>query len=175
MGSVIAVYRENRIFKRLLTTPLRVSTFFASQITARLLLSVIQALIIFAAGIFLFHAQVYGSLLWALVLVIPANIIFLNLGFVVGAFAKNVEAAASLGNLETVPMMFFSGVFFPTDSLPRALAWVVGFLPLSPLLDAMRGMLLHSRPLWSFPGELAILGAWVAVSSFLAVRFFRFE
>lgn len=69
MGSVIAVYRENRIFKRLLTTPLRVSTFFASQITARLLLSLVQALIIFASGIFLFDAHVYGSLLWALVLV----------------------------------------------------------------------------------------------------------
>ncbi len=175
MGSVIAAYRENRIFKRLLTTPLRVSAFFAAEITARLLLSVVQALIIFAAGIFLFNAHIYGPLLWALVLVIPANIIFLNLGFIVGAFAKNVEAASSLGNLMTLPMMFFSGTFFPTDSLPRALAWVVGYLPLTPLLDAMRGILLESRPLWAFPGDLAILGAWVIASSFLAVRFFRFE
>ncbi|MBI4282695.1 MAG: ABC transporter permease [Chloroflexi bacterium] len=92
-----------------------------------------------------------------------------------GAIAKNVRAADGLANAVTMPMMFFSGTFFPRESLPGVLSAVVGYLPLSPLLDAMRGVALDARPFWEYPTELAILGGWIAVTSVVAVRLFRFD
>ena len=174
IASLMAAYREQRILKRLLATPLPVRDFFAGLIAAHLLLAVIQAAIILLVGVLVFGGHVYGNYLYIGLLVVLANLSFLNIGFIVGAFSKSVGAASGLGNAVTLPMMFFSGVFFPTENLPTVLATVVEYLPLAPMLDAMRGVALESRPLWDFPFELGLLGAWVAVTSVVAVRVFRF-
>ncbi|MBI4312585.1 MAG: ABC transporter permease [Chloroflexi bacterium] len=175
LSSAMALYREQKILKRMLATPLKVRTFFASQIIAFLVLSLIQAVIIMAAGILVFNGHVYGNFLYLLMLVIIANVVFLNIGFIVGAVAKNVRAADGMANAISMPMMFFSGTFFPKESLPGFLAKVVEYLPLAPLLDAMRGVALEARPFWDYPGELAILGAWIVLSSVVATRVFRFS
>ncbi len=175
MASVVALYRQQKIFKRLLTTPLKVRSFFAGQIIVYLLLSLVQAAIILAAGVFLFNGHIYGNVLWVFVLVLFGNIIFLNLGFIVGAIAKRVEAANGFANAITIPMMFFSGVFFPTENLPGVLSKIVQYLPLTPLLDALRGVTIEAKPVWAYPWELAILGIWIAVTSAVALRVFRFD
>lgn len=51
----------------------------------------------------------------------------------------------------------------------------VQYLPLTPLLDALRGVMLEAKPLWTYPGELGILAGWVVLSGVLAVRLFRFQ
>lgn len=175
VASVIALYREQKILKRILATPLKVRTFFAAQIIAYLVLSILQAIVIAAAGILLFNGHIYGNFLWLLILVVMANVVFLNLGFIVGAIAKNVRAADGLANAVALPMMFFSGTFFSNDSLPKVVAAVVDYLPLSPLLDAMRGVALEAKPFWAYPTELAILAAWIVVSSVVAIKTFRFS
>jgi ABC-2 type transport system permease protein len=175
MSSQLALYRQQRILKRIKATPLPVRIFFSAQVAAWLLLSLIQAAIILAVGILLFDARVYGNLLWVFPLVILANLTFLNLGFIVGSLARTVEAANGLANALSMPMMFLSGVFFPLDSLPAVLREVVRFLPLAPFLEALRGVLLENRSLGDFPGALALLALWVAASSIIAVRVFRFE
>jgi ABC-2 type transport system permease protein len=73
-----------------------------------------------------------------------------------------------------MPMMFFSGVFFPTESLPKVLAVSVKYLPLTPMLDAMRGVVLEGDPFWDYPAKLAILGAWIVGTAIVAVKTFRF-
>lgn len=175
MASVISVYRQQKILKRIRATPLKVRTFFTAQVLAYLLLSLVQTAIILAAGVFLFGAKVYGNVVWAFPLVVLANLTFLNLGFIVGSLSRTVDAANGLGNAIAMPMMFLSGVFFPTDGLPAILRDVVPYLPLTPLLDALRGVMLEAEPVWAFPQELGILGLWVVVTALVAVRVFRFE
>ncbi|GBD10562.1 Inner membrane transport permease YbhS [bacterium HR23] len=176
MAVVMASYREQKILKRLLTTPLSVRTFFTARVVASLVLALVQAGIILAVGDTLFNAHIrYGSLGYAVPLILLGNIVFLHLGFVAGAFSRSVNAASGLGNAIAMPMMFFSGVFFETSSLPKVLAVASQYLPLTPLLDALRGVLLEGKPFWAYPGELGILGAWVVISGALAVRFFRFQ
>jgi ABC-2 type transport system permease protein len=175
MASVLTLYRQQRILRRIQATPLRVRTFFAAQILAWLVLSLGQAAIILLAGTIIFGARVYGNVAWVVPLVILANLTFLNLGFIVGSIAKTVNAASGLGNAVAMPMMFLSGVFFPTDSLPTIMARVVAYLPLSPMLEAMRGVLLDANPLYEYPAQLALLVAWVVVTGVVAIRAFRFD
>lgn len=174
MAVTIALYRQQKIFKRMLATPLRVRDFFAGRIAAYLILSIVQAVIILAAGVVLFHAHIYGNLGYLFLLVLLGNIVFLNLGFIVGSFSNTAEGASGLGNILSMPMMFFSGVFFPTESLPKVLSVVVQYLPLTPMLNTMRGVLLDGAPIWDYPKDLAILGAWIVVTSIVAVKSFKF-
>ena len=87
-----------------------------------------------------------------------------------GSVAGSVQAAAGLGNAVSLPMMFLSGVFFPTDGLPRVLATAVEYLPLTPMVDSLRGVVLDSQSILDFPGELALLGIWIAVTTAIALR-----
>ena len=175
MASVVALYRQKKIFKRILTTPLKVRSFFVAQIIAYLLLSLVQAAIILAAGVLLFNGHIYGNVFGMFVLVICANIIFLNLGFIIGALAKRVEAANGFANAVAIPMMFFSGTFFGTENLPGIMPDIVKYLPLTPLISAMRGISVEAQPFWAYPSELAILGIWIMVTSALALKVFKFE
>lgn len=175
LASALSVYREQKIFKRILATPLRVSTYFTGLVLSYLLLSLIQAGVILAAGVFILGGRVHGNLLQLGLIVLLANTVFLCIGFIVGAYVRTVSAASGLGNAVTMPMMFLSGTFFPLEQLPRAVANVVSYLPLAAMLNILRGIALHSQSFWEFPKELAILLAWVAVLSLLAVRVFRFR
>ncbi|MSP78059.1 MAG: ABC transporter permease [Dehalococcoidia bacterium] len=175
VATVLSLYREQKILKRILASPLPGWQFFAGIIGAHLVLALVQAAIILLAGILLFHGHVYGSYLWIAVLVFLGNIVFLNIGFIVGSFARTPQTAIGLGNAVTMPMMFFSGVFFPTDTLPATMRAVVQYLPLTPMLTALRGVALDAKPIWSFPTELGILAAWVLVTSVVAIRVFRFS
>ena len=174
IASVIAVYRQQKILKRIQATPLKVRTFFTAQVLAYLVLALVQTVIILTVGVLL-GANIYGNVVWVFPLVVLANLIFLNIGFIVGAFSKTVGAASGLGNVIAMPMMFLSGAFFPTDSLPGPVGAVVQYLPLTPLLIALRGVMLEANPLWDYPAELGLLLLWVAVSSVVAIRTFRFE
>ena len=72
-------------------------------------------------------------------------------------------------------MMFFSGTFLPTTSLPGFLPEVVRFLPLTPMLDAMRQVSIDNDAIWHTWPELALLAGWLALSSVAPVKLFRFR
>ncbi|MCI0437519.1 MAG: ABC transporter permease [Chloroflexi bacterium] len=175
MATTLASYREKKILKRIRATPLNVRTFFAAQVIAYLLLALVQAGTILGLGALMFDVSIGGNFLYIGLIVLIGNIVFLNLGFIVGAASKSVQAASGLGNAVVLPLLFFSGVFFPTNSLPVFLQKLVEFLPLAPMLEALRGIALESEPFWSFPLELAIVAAWIAITSLAAIRLFKFR
>ncbi len=176
----ISVYRSQAVLKRLLVTPLPVWKFFAGEILAHLLLALAQALIILAVGVFVFGGDIHGSpvllqVVWALLIVLLATVVFLNIGFILSAWARSPAAASGMGNAVALPMMFFGGAFFSTASLPWLLPYAALALPLTPMLDALREVAINSAPLWATWPQLAALAAWAAATAILAVRVFRFS
>lgn len=174
MSVAIAQYREKRILKRILATPLRPVRFLAAQVLARLLLAVVQAALILAVGVFVFGAQVYGNVVWIFVLVTVANLIFLNIGFAIAGRVANPDAAQGVASAVALPMMFLSGVFFPTDTLPSLLQSVVLFFPLTPLIEALRAVSVEGLSITDTGPQLLLLGAWVLASFAIAGAAFRF-
>ena len=176
----ISTYRNQSVLKRLLATPLPVWKFFAGEIIAHLLLAMAQALIILAAGVFVFGGDVHGNpviiqIVWVLLIVLLATVVFLNIGFILSAWARSPAAASGMGNAVALPMMFLAGAFFSTASLPWLLPYAAQVLPLTPMLDALRDVALNSAPLWETWPQLAALAAWAAATAIIAVRVFRFS
>ncbi|MCH7621153.1 MAG: ABC transporter permease [Chloroflexi bacterium] len=171
----ISTYRSQSILKRMLVTPLPIWKYFAAEIISYLMLAVIQAAIILAVGVFAFGAHVPGNLLWLLVLVILGSIVFLNIGFILSAWANTPSAASGMGNAISLPMMFFAGTFFSTASLPWVLPYLAEALPLTPMLSAMRAVSIDSASLWEVWPQLAVLTGWVVVTGLAAIKFFRFS
>ena len=170
----ISTYRNQAVLMRLLATPLPVWKFFAGEIIAHLLLAMVQALIILAVGVFVFGGDIHGSLGWVLIIVLLGTVVFLNIGFILSAWARTPAAASGMGNAVALPMMFFAGTFFSTAALPWLLPYAALALPLTPMLDALREVAINSAPLWETWPQLAALGAWAVATALLAVRVFRF-
>ena len=175
LGSTLAQYRGQRILRRILATPLKPRTFLAAIVGAHLVLACVQSLIVLGFGVLAFGGTVRGNIVWILLFVMLANLTFLNIGFMVAARADSAEAASGLGNAVTMPMMFFSGVFFPTSTLPWILPTLTAILPLHPLVSAIRSIALDATSITDHASELAQLTAWAVGTFLLASRVFRFE
>ena len=142
---------------------------------AHVLLAVVQALIILAVGVYVFGARIEGNVGWLLVITVLGSIVFLNIGFILSAWARSPAAASGMGNAVALPMMFFAGTFFSTAALPWVLPYVAQALPLTPMLDALREVAIDNAPLWETWPHLATLGGWVVVTAIAATRVFRFS
>jgi ABC-2 type transport system permease protein len=171
----ISVYRNQSILKRMLVTPLPIWKYFASEITAHLVLALVQAAIILAVGVFIFGANIYGNLGWIFVIVLLGSLVFLNIGFILSAWANTPSAASGMGNALALPMIFFAGTFFSTASLPWILPQVAQALPLTPMLSALRQVAIDSASIWEVWPQLAIMGAWVVATALAAIKVFRFS
>jgi len=74
-----------------------------------------------------------------------------------------------------LPMVFISGVFWSTESMPAFLRAIADVLPLTYLLELMRAVFLEEDALSSHAGAVAVVSAWGLLGLFLAVRMFRWE
>jgi len=170
----VARYRELKILKRILATPLDPSKFVAGQVTARLALAMVQTAIIMIVGVLL-GASLGTGWPWLFAIATLGNLIFVSLGFAVAGRVSSVDAANNMAGLATTPLMFFGGSFFPVDSLPGWLQPIADNLPLTPLVDSMRAIALEGAAITDVGTELATIGMWIIASIALARASFRFS
>ncbi len=170
----VSTYRNQAILKRLLVTPLPIWKYFAGEIAAHLVLVVVQVAILLAVGIFAFGADVQGNLVWIFLISLLGAVVFLNIGFILSAWARSPAAASGMGNAVALPMMFFAGAFFSTATLPWVLPHAAQVLPLTPMLEALREVAIDSASLWDTWRHLGALAIWAGVTAVAAVRVFRF-
>ena len=175
LAASLASFREKKILRRIKASPLKPRTFFAAQVLAYLAMSLVQATVILGLGAIVFRVPVGGNFLIIGVLILLCNIVFLNLGFIVGAYSKTVAAASGFGNVVVLPLVMFSGVFFPPEMLPGFLTEVMRFLPLAPMVDILRGITLGAKSVLDFPFEIGLILAWMGVTALAAVRVFKLE
>ncbi len=168
-------YREQRILKRIRSTPLPPRTFIISQVLAYLVLVFLQASLILVVGTSLFGATIHGNLVNLYALTLVGTLIFLNLGFIVAGLSRTASGASGLAQVIGMPMLFLSGAFFSTDNLPTAVHSLVQFLPLTPLLKALRAISINDAPLTSLGPELLYIGLWLAITFFVAAQVFKFR
>ncbi|MBU0613412.1 ABC transporter permease [Patescibacteria group bacterium] len=171
----ISQYRERKLLKRLSATPLKVRDFLMAEVVSYLFLNLIQISLIILVAQLAFGVNIYGSIFLIYVVCIIGSLIFLNLGFAVAGYAKNTKTAESLSQIVTMPMMFFSGVFFPPEALPAVIGSIVKFLPLTPMIEALRAVSVNGGVLQDIWTQLAFMGGWIVLSFLIAWKVFKFK
>jgi len=166
-------YREDKILKRITTTPVKPLWFILAEVASRLVLNVIQISLILAIGIFFFDGHIYGNYFILYALAILGAILFQLIGFMIASFVKTTDAAQGAAMAVTIPMMFLAGVFFPVDALPKWLYSVVQYLPLAPLLKMIRGVALESQSPFFVPSNIIIVLAWIIIALLISSYKFR--
>jgi ABC-2 type transport system permease protein len=72
-------------------------------------------------------------------------------------------------------MMFLSGVFFSREVLPTALQVITDYLPLTYLVEAIRGMTVQGDSIVAQWPNFLGLAVWLVVAFVIANRTFRWE
>ncbi|HUK71470.1 MAG TPA: ABC transporter permease [Streptosporangiaceae bacterium] len=168
----LASYREQGILRRLSTTPVPRAWMLAAQVIINLALAVVALAILVVAGMAAFGLSAPrqpGGFTLALVLTVAA---LFAIGLWIAAIARTQNTAAAVGQLLFLPLLFFSGFYWPRASMPPVLRNIGDWTPSGAAVHALQDAMLGSFP---SAKSLLVLAAWAVIFGILAVRFFRWE
>ena len=171
----LVIRRESGLLKRIRSTPLPGWTYLLAALLSMLVVFLLQAVVMFALGVFVFDADGPDELLSLLAVMLLGVATFAGLGFGSAALIRSAESASAVVNLVLLPMAFISGSFVPTQEYPEWLQTLGDVLPLKHLIDLLRGVYLDGMPIWDAPGSVAALAAWGAAGALVASRRFGWE
>jgi ABC-2 type transport system permease protein len=170
--TVIAIYREGGILKRLRATPLRPATILVAHVLVKLLFTALTLALLIAAG-----RRVYAPDSPAQVIRFAAALLFttcslLSVGFLIASLVPTARFAQPLAGVIFYPMIALSGLFFPLALLPPWLEAVARILPLTHAVSLMQGMW-RGDPLSSHLWDAGVIALVFAACTALSARVFR--
>lgn len=173
VGFVTVDMRIRKLLKRFVATPMKKSHFLGGIMISRLVFMVPEVLVLLVFSRLVFGVVIQGSLLDVLVLILLGAFTFAGIGLLVASRARTLETVSGLMNLVMLPMWVLSGIFFSSERFPDAAQPVIKAIPLTPLINGLRAVMLEGKSLPDIATELAILAAWGICTFILALRWFR--
>jgi ABC-2 type transport system permease protein len=172
--TIVSIYREGGILKRLRATPLRPPTILAAHVVVKLLLTVVTLLLMVLAGKRYYPVNVDVPVFsFAIALLISTGSI-LSIGFVIASFVPTARFAQPIGAVILYPMLGLSGLFFPISALSPTLQAVARALPLTYAVSLMQGI--WKGEAWSAHlGDVGALAIVCVVCTALSAKVFRWE
>ncbi|KQV74993.1 hypothetical protein ASC61_08275 [Aeromicrobium sp. Root344] len=172
MPGVMAGYREQRVLRRVATTPARPIDLLAAQYVLHGAAVVVSAILVLLVGRVAFDVKSPGSA-GAYVLVLAlALAACLAIGGVIGGVSPTARISTAIGTLVFFPMMFTAGLWAPVQTMPHGLRTVV---ELTPGGAAARGLDQAALGHWPSAHFLLVLVVWTVVAAGAAARYFRWE
>ena len=172
--TIIAIYREGGILKRLRATPLAPTVILSAHVIVKLLFTVLTLAIMVLAGRQYFPPGVPVPLISYAIALTFSTWAILSIGFLIASIVPTARFAQPLAALILYPMVALSGLFFPIDTLPQWLRLVARALPLGYAVSLLDGI-------WRGAGWTAHLGDVAALTLFFIIftaissRMFRWE
>lgn len=167
--------KQRGVLRRYSTTPIKVWQYFLGNVLSNAGVGILSVALMFLAAFLFFNLNMRGDYLNLAIIVILGTILMFGIGLAIGGWAKNENQAAPLSQVVVLPMMFLSGVFFPTFLMPEILQNITKFIPLTPVIDAARYVITEGKTVISLAPELAIISGWIIIIYFIAFRVFRWE
>lgn len=172
--TIVSIYREGGILKRLRATPLRSHTILTAHVIVKLLLTAVT----FGATILVgrrFYPVDAGVPIGAFVLALLfTTVSILSIGFLIASIVPTARFAQPIGSLILYPMLGVSGLFTPVDSLPPMLQTVARALPLTYAVSLLRGIW-NNEGWLAHAGDVAVLTLVFAACTALSAKVFRWE
>jgi ABC-2 type transport system permease protein len=175
VGFVITDMRIRKLLKRFIATPMKRSHFLAGIMISRLVFMVPEVLILLIFSRYVFGVVIQGNVLDVVLLILLGAFTFSGLGLLVASRAKTLETVSGLMNLVMLPMWVLSGIFFSSERFPEAAQPFIQVIPLTPLIDGLRAVMLEGASLGSQLTRIGILAAWGVLTFALALKWFRWK
>ena len=172
--TIISIYREGGILKRLRATPLRPHTILTAHVLVKLLWTAVTLVLMFLAGKRYYPVGLHVPLVGFGVALLFATLCILSIGFLIASVVPTARFAQPIGSVILYPMIALSGLFVPVASLPPALQALARVLPLTYAVSLLRGILKGDS--WSaHAGDVLALTVVFVACTALSAKVFRWE
>jgi len=171
--TIISIYREGGILKRLRATPLRPQTILTAHVLVKLALTALAMALTVLAGKRYFPVADFPVFRFTIALLITTWSI-LSIGFLIASVVPTARFAQPIGAAILYPMIGLCGLFVPVQSMPPALQAVARVLPLTYAVSLLEGI--RKGEAWStHVGDVAALVVVFAICTALSAKVFRWE
>jgi ABC-2 type transport system permease protein len=172
--TIISIYREGGILRRLRATPLRPHTILTAHVLVKLTLTVVTIALMVAAGKRYYPVNVDVPVFGFAIALLISTWGILSIGFLIASIVPTARFAQPIGAAILYPMLALSGLFVPLDSLPPALHAAARVLPLTYAVSLLEGIW-KGEPWAAHLGDVAGLVAVFVICTALSARVFRWE
>jgi len=172
----ISSEKEVGTLEQVMVSPVSPTEILLGKVIPYILLGLMDALLILAVGILLFHVPFRGNFIIFLGFTLLYILTALCLGLMVSTIAKTQQAAMMMAMAITLlPTMLLSGFIFPISSMPKILQVVTYIVPARYYLQIIRGIMLKGNSIAQlYQAGLSLLVMSV-VMMLVAVKRFRLK
>jgi ABC-2 type transport system permease protein len=172
--TIIAIYREGGILKRLRATPLRPQTILTAHVIVKLLLSAAALALMVLLGKRYYPVGIHVPLLGFTMALLISTWSILSMGFLIASTVPTARFAQPIGAVIMYPMIAVSGLFVPVESLPPAAKAVARVVPLTYAVSLLEGIW-KGDSWWAHASDVTALVAAFIVCTALSAKVFRWE
>jgi len=172
--TIISIYREGGILKRLRATPLRPQTILTAHVLVKLALTALTMILMVLAGKRYYPVHTQFPVFSFTIALLISTWSILAIGFLIASLVPTARFAQPIGAAILYPMIGLCGLFVPVQAMPPALQMVARVLPLTYAVSLMEGI--WKGEAWSaHMGDVAALVLVFAICTALSARVFRWE
>jgi imidazolonepropionase-like amidohydrolase/ABC-type multidrug transport system permease subunit len=167
--------RETNVLRRYKVTPITPAPILIAATVVGWIVFIPLVVFVFCAAHF-GYGMPWPPRLGSIVLFATLGILaFRAIGMILAAVANSMQESQILVQLVYLPMLFLSGVTFPTSMFPSWLLIVTQFLPATYLVSGLEGMMLRQESLAANGLPALALLITVFVGLFISYKLFRWE
>jgi ABC-2 type transport system permease protein len=172
--TIISIYREGGILKRLRATPLRPQTILTAHVMVKLFLTAVTLLLMVLAGKRYYPISIHVPLLSFTIALLISTWSILSIGFLIASIVPTARFSQPIGALILYPMVGLSGLFVAVESLPPKLQIVARILPLTYAVSLLEGI--WKGDAWSaHVRDVTALALAFIVCTAVSAKVFRWE
>jgi ABC-2 type transport system permease protein len=172
--TIISIYREGGILRRLRATPLRPQTILTAHVLVKLVLAAVTLGLLMLAGKRYYPAGVGVPVLGFTIALLISTWSILSMGFLIASIVPTARFAQPIGAVILYPMIGLSGIFIPVETLPPALQAIARLTPLSYAVSLLQGIW-KGDTWWAHAGDVVALILVFLVCIALSAKVFRWE
>jgi len=176
MGLTItmASYRENGVLRRLRTTPIKPLTVLTSQVMVLFSMTTAGMIMLVITGKLVYNMRFEGNLINVFLGFVLSSLSFFSLGFIIAALMPTARTAQVVGMAILYPMLFLSGAGFPRELLPDSIIKISTFLPLTYVVNLLRGLWIGNS--WgTHLTDVFVLAGILVAGVLISLKIFRWE
>ncbi len=172
--TIVSIYREGGILKRLRATPLRPQTILTAHVIVKLALTAATLALLVLAGKRYYPIGIHVPWFGFTIALLISTLSILSIGFLIASIVPTARFAQPIGAAILYPMIAVSGLFTPIDSMPPVLHAVARVLPMTYAVSLLEGI--WNGDAWSAHlGDVAALAMVFFIFTALSAKVFRWE
>jgi ABC-2 type transport system permease protein len=172
--TIISIYREGGILKRLRATPLRPQTILTAHVIVKLLLTAMTLALMLLAGKRYLPPGAHVPWFSFTAALVVSTWSILSIGFVIASIVPTARFAQPIGAVILYPMIALSGLIVRLSELPPVLRTVARFLPLTYAVSLLEGIWNGDSWLAHLNDVAALIGLFLLFTA-ISARVFRWE